>query len=123
MALGGKYVLPQLLHLKPTRLYLLGFSRQNLGAVAISAPPEQMDHDSRSRAPDIVRQPDRGILHLSLARLPSQLGDDLDRLGKAGRAYRVSSGLQAPGGVHGYLARDACEPCLGRLAAFALLEE
>jgi hypothetical protein len=38
MALGGKYVFPQLLHLKPTRLYLLGFSLQNLGAVAILIP-------------------------------------------------------------------------------------
>src|SRR4030042_5617386 len=61
MALGGKKFLPQLLHLMPTMLYLLGFCLQNLGAVAISDPPEHM-HD-RGRA--CVQEGDRKSTRLN----------------------------------------------------------
>src|SRR4030042_532616 len=104
IVLGGKKCLPQLLHFTPTRLYLLGFSLQNLGAVAISDPPQKMNDDSRPCASDIVRQTHFGIDHLSLSSLCSQLGHDLHGLSKTSGPDRVAPRLTPTRGIHRYLA-------------------
>src|SRR4030042_5239284 len=95
IALGGKKCLPQLLHLMPTMLYLLSFSLQNLGAVAISSPPEKVHDHCRARAADVMRQADSRVLHLSLVRLAPELSHDLDSLCQSGGADRISPGLKA----------------------------
>ena len=68
-------------------------------------------------------QPDPGAIHLTGARLASELTDDLCDLSGSGRADRVALGLEPAGGVDGDFPAQAGPPLLRGDAAGARLEK
>src|SRR5216117_910727 len=84
---------------------------------------EQMDDRGGARPAEGVREAMASPDDLPLAGLPSELTNNLDGLGDAGRADRLAAGLQAARCVHGDLAVQRGEPLGGRGSALALFDE
>src|SRR2546425_433339 len=122
-SLGGISRLPQRPHLMAVSRPSRAVSKNFLSVTAVSVTAEQA-HENRGRvAAEGVGEAHLGAIDLALTSLTAKLGHDLDDLRGAGRADRVSLGLQAPRRIDGNLAAEARPAFLGGDAASPRLEQ